>query len=599
MASLKRWRTGDLKAIGADGSASASADDGSAAFASDLLRDLPDAPEKVMLEEPPAKRQEIDLSFTEHSSGSVTASVVSSGASTLSDPRVSPVSVTSWTNAVNIEGSLGSGTYGDVYAVAGANCPGSTSALKLCNSRKNFYSIQDSVRECFGMAHAGLLTGIAFSGTRLAYFMPRLGKRLGNGVVPKYDLRTAASLMLPVAKSLAAMPGMHRDVKPSNILLPAAPGLPATLVDFSLATHQKQSSDFSVVTLWYRPVEVLLEEAYTSKVDVWSFGMVLLNVITGTFLLRPANEDAANLFVLELVSLLGPPERPWPALTEHIAKHAGGSMPQRGLLNLESMVADATGHSAKTPMVQAATDLLKMCLKVSPSERATWSQVLASPFWLLQPVSVPAAAAPVLVPHSETDAARFMSAATVRHVRQDEWPAKAQAEGATVARVNVMDHLLHYAKAFGLKDSTAIVAYWLMRYVPRGSETILKSSAALFIAASFNEDLRVGDRTWQWWARTWDEPESQASDMRTAVVNMMAELGGRWPCADISAMYAMASAAALPQPWMVPFVVALGHVPPPRRPGIMATSTPNAVADTVRCLEKMIADDAASIVSRH
>jgi len=77
---------------------------------------------------------------------------------------------------------------------------------------------------------------------------------------------------------------MHRDVKPENFLLFFTDDTPLKieLVDFSLSTFSKKSRSAEVITLWWRPMEVLLKKfEYDNKVDIWSLGMVFLQLITG------------------------------------------------------------------------------------------------------------------------------------------------------------------------------------------------------------------------------------------------------------------------------------------------------------------------------
>lgn len=68
---------------------------------------------------------------------------------------------------------------------------------------------------------------------------------------------------------------LHRDMKGSNILLNSRGEL--KLADFGLARFysKRRMQDYTnrVITLWYRPPELLLgETAYGPEVDMWSAG---------------------------------------------------------------------------------------------------------------------------------------------------------------------------------------------------------------------------------------------------------------------------------------------------------------------------------------
>lgn len=90
---------------------------------------------------------------------------------------------------------------------------------------------------------------------------------------------------------------LHRDLKPANILISAATadgdGF-LKIADFGMArafcvpvpryTHE-------VVTIWYRPPEILLGgQEYSLPVDIWSAGCILGEMATGAVLFRGESE---------------------------------------------------------------------------------------------------------------------------------------------------------------------------------------------------------------------------------------------------------------------------------------------------------------------
>lgn len=77
---------------------------------------------------------------------------------------------------------------------------------------------------------------------------------------------------------------LHRDIKGSNLLIDNNGNL--KIGDFGLATfyrtNQKQSLTSRVVTLWYRPPELLLGSTdYGPTVDLWSAGCILAELFAG------------------------------------------------------------------------------------------------------------------------------------------------------------------------------------------------------------------------------------------------------------------------------------------------------------------------------
>jgi len=109
---------------------------------------------------------------------------------------------------------------------------------------------------------------------------------------------------------------MHRDLKPQNLLVTRDGRL--KLADFGLArafcppirplTHE-------VVTLWYRPPEILLgSQTYAPPVDVWAIGTVFVEMVTKRPLF-PGDSEIDQLY--KIFRQLGTPnEDVWPGVSQ-------------------------------------------------------------------------------------------------------------------------------------------------------------------------------------------------------------------------------------------------------------------------------------------
>lgn len=109
---------------------------------------------------------------------------------------------------------------------------------------------------------------------------------------------------------------IHRDIKPQNLLIDNR--LRLKLADFGLArafTVPVPKYTHEVVTVWYRPPEILLgSPLYSVPVDLWSIGCVVAEMATGAPLFAGDSEIDT---VFKIFQKLGTPnEQVWPGLSE-------------------------------------------------------------------------------------------------------------------------------------------------------------------------------------------------------------------------------------------------------------------------------------------
>ncbi|XP_059393892.1 cyclin-dependent kinase 18-like [Carassius carassius] len=108
---------------------------------------------------------------------------------------------------------------------------------------------------------------------------------------------------------------LHRDLKPQNLLINDKGEL--KLADFGLARAKSvptKTYSNEVVTLWYRPPDVLLGSTeYSTPIDMWGVGCILYEMATG----RPMFPGSTVKEELHLIfRLMGTPsEETWPGST--------------------------------------------------------------------------------------------------------------------------------------------------------------------------------------------------------------------------------------------------------------------------------------------
>lgn len=98
---------------------------------------------------------------------------------------------------------------------------------------------------------------------------------------------------------------VHRDLKPSNMLI--FKDMTLKLGDFGLAREAAPTESLPVrreiCTLWYRAPELIMGDAsYTSRIDVWSAGCILLEMLVGRCATAGRVEEVCKVSVSPLRS---------------------------------------------------------------------------------------------------------------------------------------------------------------------------------------------------------------------------------------------------------------------------------------------------------
>lgn len=168
---------------------------------------------------------------------------------------------------------------------------------------------------------------------------------------------------------------MHRDVKPENFLLDD--DLNIELIDFSLSGFMKQSRNPKVITLWWRPLDVLIAEKgkeYTNKVDIWSLGIVFLEIIRGKKLITSQNTKECAHHILSRFGY--PSERDWPELHEYYP-----ALQKSGVKVLDPMIRYGLSFEMYETFKECLP-ILDFCLQTNPKKRASCEDLLKMDFFL-------------------------------------------------------------------------------------------------------------------------------------------------------------------------------------------------------------------------
>jgi len=171
---------------------------------------------------------------------------------------------------------------------------------------------------------------------------------------------------------------LHRDLKTSNLLMNNRGTI--KVADFGLARRYGDPVGIGgltqlVVTLWYRPPEILLgATTYSTAVDMWSVGCIFAELL----LKEPLFQAKGELELISMIfKLLGPPtNNSWPEFS---------SLPLAVAISLPS----PQPHQFRTrfPYLTAAgLDLLMSFLTYDPERRISAEEALDHPYFSESPL---------------------------------------------------------------------------------------------------------------------------------------------------------------------------------------------------------------------
>ncbi|KAK2968447.1 hypothetical protein RJ640_004453, partial [Escallonia rubra] len=208
---------------------------------------------------------------------------------------------------------------------------------------------------------------------------------------------------------------LHRDIKGSNLLIDNNGIL--KIADFGLASffdpHQSQPLTSRVVTLWYRPPELLLGATYYSTaVDLWSSGCILAELYAGKPIM-PGRTEVEQLH--KIFKLCGSP-------TEDYWRKS--KLPHATIFKPQQPYRRCVAETFKD-FPPPALALIETLLSIDPADRGSAASALKSEFFTTKPLPSDPLSLPKYPPSKEFDAkvrdeeARRLTAAGSKGHRND------------------------------------------------------------------------------------------------------------------------------------------------------------------------------------
>jgi serine/threonine protein kinase len=253
---------------------------------------------------------------------------------------------------------LGKGEFGIVYMASYGERRVALKEIEI-NQKISKEKILDEVRFLMSLRHPNVMNGYGYYEKTLnqlgieikiigiitdCYFRGSLMDKLYESQsTPSFEKKM--KWMVQIASAMCYLHSqnkVHRDLKPENIFISDSED--AVLGDFGLSREFSYSSINSLAgtLLWIAP-EIFKEESYTAKVDVYSFGIILYEIIFNKRPYQP--EEFANL-------------------NEFSKKIKLGTLRP----NL---------HMGRINIPDHLINLLKFCWSGSPNDRPSWEKIIS------------------------------------------------------------------------------------------------------------------------------------------------------------------------------------------------------------------------------
>ena len=288
--------------------------------------------------------------------------------------------------AYTIGKKLGEGTFGKVYQAQKDSADGEEVALKVFNAADEEGLDPTLIREIAALheleKHKAphvvhiMATQMIFMSEipQMALAMELcacdLKRFLKTRVVTTLARVTLVAHLLRGMEAMHNLGFIHRDLKPQNLLIDRAEQQ-LKICDMGLARPHAANEDertytLEAVTLWYRPMELLLgQTTYGRAVDMWSLGLVVVEIATGRPLL-PGDSEIGQVMLI-LMFMGRPTEETWPAYA---------TMP----LYKDSLPRPKPLREPKWPTELAKDarlqEVASRCLRYDPRSRATCELLL-------------------------------------------------------------------------------------------------------------------------------------------------------------------------------------------------------------------------------
>lgn len=149
------------------------------------------------------------------------------------------------------------------------------------------------------------------------------------------------------------------------------------LADFGATQHKNKLTNFDIQTRYYQAPEMLLQFPYNETCDIWSFGCLIYELLTGNILFDPIKTDILNRdrhHLFDMQRLLGPVPTDIVKLSKRYKFYFRQDGTMKGVFNFKYEPIDNLFNKYK--LDKNMCDLIKKCLIYDPHTRYTINDII-------------------------------------------------------------------------------------------------------------------------------------------------------------------------------------------------------------------------------
>ncbi|OMJ95588.1 hypothetical protein SteCoe_1008 [Stentor coeruleus] len=195
-------------------------------------------------------------------------------------------------------------------------------------------------------------------------------------LIKRFSYQVLQSLAL-LAKNYV----IHCDLKPENVLLSDSNLMSVKLIDFGSSCYANQRVYTYIQSRFYRAPEVVLGIPYTSAIDIWSFGCILVELYTGIPIFPAKSEQE---LINCIVEVLGMPTES--LIIQGTRSRIYFSDPSEKVNLLEPNRKKAPGSRTLRSILKGADEnfiqIIEGCIQWEPKSRITAINALRSPWFI-------------------------------------------------------------------------------------------------------------------------------------------------------------------------------------------------------------------------